>query len=149
SAGRSGWRLRSHPRVVTRHGRELPLAQCRSSRGKQPQGPGISTTKCRRYGTALADMASPRVRATSAPLATGRRAAILSWPHENLREGDAGDCRRADISMPSTERRPRGPEPPRMPGRGALRAAGGKNVETPHPVETSHAYSVFYFRRMQ
>jgi len=30
-----------------------------------------------------------------------------------------------------------------MPGRGALRAAGGKNVETPHPVETSHAYSVF------
>src|SRR6185437_8613774 len=117
SAGRSGWRLRSHPRVVTRHGRELPLAQCRSSRGKQPQGPGISTTKCRRYGTALADMASPRVRATSAPLAT--------------------------------ERRPRGPEPPRMPGRGALRAAGGKNVETPHPVETSHAYSVFYFRRMQ
>jgi len=31
-------------------------------------------------------------------------------------------------------------------GRGASR---GHNVETPHLVETSHAYSVFYFRRMQ
>jgi pyridoxamine 5'-phosphate oxidase-like protein len=30
---------------------------------------------------------------------------------------------------------------------GRCGAAGGNNVETPHPVETSHAYSVFSFRR--
>jgi hypothetical protein len=32
---------------------------------------------------------------------------------------------------------------------GRCGAAGGKNVETPHLVETSHAYRVFYFRWMQ
>ena len=53
----------------------------------------------------------------------------------------------AEFAMPLTERRPRGPGPPACPVRGAPRCRGGKNVETPHPVETSHAYSVFYFRR--
>jgi len=48
--------------------------------------------------------------------------------------------------MPLTERRPRGPGPPRMPGsRDAAAAARGKNVETSHPVETKHAYSMFSF----
>jgi hypothetical protein len=32
---------------------------------------------------------------------------------------------------------------------GRCGAARGNNVETLHPVETPHAYSVFYFRRMQ
>jgi hypothetical protein len=30
---------------------------------------------------------------------------------------------------------------------GRCAAAGGKNVETPHPVETLHAYSMFYFHQ--
>ena len=35
------------------------------------------------------------------------------------------------------------------PVRGAPRRRTRNNVETLHPVETPHAYSVFYFRRMQ
>jgi len=32
---------------------------------------------------------------------------------------------------------------------GRCGAARGNNVEIPHPVETTHAWRVFYFRRMQ
>jgi len=34
-----------------------------------------------------------------------------------------------------------------MPGSGRCDAARGNNMETPHLVETFHAYSVFYFHR--
>jgi hypothetical protein len=118
--------------------------------GEQAQGPGISTTKCRRYGTALADMASPRVRATSAQLATGRRAAIFELASRKTSGKAMPEI--ADEPISRCHQLSGGRAVPNhlaCPVAGHCGAAGGKNVETPHPVETSHAYSVFYFRRMQ
>jgi hypothetical protein len=58
-----------------------------------------------------------------------------------------------DSATPLTEPQPRDPSRFRMPdlrGTAAPRhrgAACGDNVETLHPVETSHVWCVFYFRR--